>query len=475
MSLTALGFNRPRLNEIKTDYDQRIRDALGPVNVAADSVIGQLNAIFSAALDDAWEALQNTYDSMYPFSAEGTSLDGAVAFVGLERIGAAATTVVAMCYGTESTAVPDGSLARSLSNKQFVSVGDAVITRANAGDVSVKVSTVTNSANYQIIAGGVSVVYTADSATTANEIAAGLAALFNPDNFTATATGDTVRIVAADGASGFPITVDSKLAIVALGSPVTFTALDFGAIALPVGSLTRIDTSVLGWDGVDNLADGVIGRNVETDEELRKRHQTSVRATGAATLQAIRARLLAEVDAVTYVKVYENRTKDEDAYGLPPHSFECVVSGGLDTSVAAKIFEVKPAGIETHGTTSVDVMDDNGDAQPCKFSRPTTKYTWIRVSVDSLNLEEPLPDGTANAIADAVLAYGSSLSIAEDVLLQRFIGPIYNATSGIGSITVEAALTDSELDVPSYSVLNIAVGRQERADFNSNRITVVGV
>lgn len=475
MSLTEEGFVRPRLNEIKATYDQSFTDALGPVNTAPDAVVGQIIGIFSAALDDAYEALQNTYDSMYPYSAEGTSLDGAVSFVGLARLAAAPTTVVAMCYGTDSTLIAAGALARSIDNRQYVATADTVITRASAGDVYIEVLDVQNSANYQVIAGGVSVVYTSDADATAAEIAAGLAALFDPEKFIATASNGILNLRSADLYSDFPLTVESKLTISKLGTPVTFTCLELGAFALPANALTRIDSSILGWDEVNNLVAGATGRFVETDEELRTRHADSVRATGAATVQAIRSRLLAEVDSVSYVAIYENRTNVIDEFNLPPHSFETVVSGGLNQAVANKLFEVKPAAIETYGNTSVQVFDENGDIQLCKFSRPIDKSAWIRVSVNTLNSEEVLTSEIVQAIKTAVKTYGDSLNIGADIITQRFYGPIYSATSGIGSITVEADVTDLPTDTPAYSTANVPVARAELANFDESRILVVGV
>lgn len=475
MTLTATGFTRPRLNEIKADYDQRFKDALGAVNTAPDSVTGQIIGIFSAALDDAYEALQNCYDSMYPYSAEGTSLDGAVSFIGLTRLAAAPTTVTAMLYGTEGTLVPAGVLARATDNRQYATSADAVISRANAGDVEITVSTVVNGGNYQIIAGGVSVVYTADGTATAAEIATGLAAAFDPDEFEATATGGKVRLRKADLVSAFPLTVDSKLTISLLSSPALFTCLDLGAYVLPAGTLTQIDSGIVGWDSISNLVDGDTGRFVETDEELRLRHLISVRVTGAATVQSMRARILAEVDLVEYVAVYENRTNATDVFGLPPHSVEVVVQGGINQAIGNKVFEVKPAGIQTHGNTTVTVIDDNGDGQVTKFSRPTEVYAWVRVSVNLITPEEPLPADVDQAIKDAVLAYGNSIEIGQDIYTQRFFGPIYGATSGIGSITVEVAVTATPLGTPSYSTNNISVARAEVAIFDEARITVVGV
>jgi len=473
MPLNTTGFERARLADIKADYDQRFTDALGPVNTSPDAVVGQMIGIFAAALDDIQETLQDVYDSMYPFSAEGTSLDGAVAFVGLERLGSSATTVTACVYGSESTLLPSGVLTRS-GTKQYATTSDVVISRANALDVEIEVTTVINATSYQIIAGGVLAAYTSDASATAGEIATGLAAAFNPANFTAVATGSKIRVYSFDKVSDFPLTLDANLAITKLGSPAVFTALELGANVLPVGSLNIIDSLILGWSEVSNLVAGATGRDVESDADLRDRHSTSVRATGSATVKAIRAGLLADVPEISAAYIYENRTS-ETVDSMPPNSLEAVIVGGSTQDILNKIWEVKPAGIETYGSTSGQVIDDNGDGQTIKFSRPVTQYAWIRVSVDSLYLEETLTSTVQSAIADAVLSFGSELDVGEDVITQRFYGPIYGATSGIGQITVEAAITATEGGTPSYSTNNIAIGRAGIAEFAVERISVVGV
>ena len=473
MPLNSTGFERPRLNDLKTAYDANFTEAIGPVNTNADSVIGQIIGIFAAAMDDAYETLQDNYDSMYPYSAEGTSLDGAVALVGLERLGATATEVVGVAYGAESTLLPAGALVRAGSN-QYALNADTVISRAACCDVEIEVTNLINSYSYQIVAGGVLASFTSDSTATASEIAAGLAAAFNPDNFTATSSGGVIKLTSADKTSDFPLTLDANLTITKLGSSATFTSLELGAIACPVGGLATIDTQVLGWDSVSNLVEGAIGRSVETDAALRLRHQDSVRAIGAATVKAIRARILQDVDSVTACSIYENRT-NATVDNLPPHSFEAVVSGGLNSEILAKIWEVKPAGIETYGNVSGTVIDENGDGQTIKFSRPVPQYAWIRVSVNQLYSEETLTETVTQAIIDAVITYGSTLSVGDDIITQRFYGPIYSATTGLGQITVEAAITSTEGGTPSYSTNNISLARAEIATFSAIRVTVVGV
>lgn len=475
MSLTKDGFTRLRLAEIKSQYDALFISALGPLNTNADSVIGQTLGIFSAALDDVWEALQDNYDSMYPATASGTALDGAVSYVGLSRLAASATAVTAAVYGVEGTVIPAGSVCRT-SSASYSTTSEVVISRASALDVNIEVATLANSVSYQIVAGGISVTYTSDASATKAEIIAGLAALFaTEDAFVATADGETLRLYSADGATPFALTVDAKLSITKRSSPAVFVAATTGANVVAVGALTAIESAIDGWNEVYNLVAGDTGRDVETDVELRARHATAISAVGSATLAAIRSRMLAEVDGVTGCQIYENRT-NTTVDSLPPHSFETVVQGGSSQDIAEQLFATKPAGIETYGNVSVTVSDAQGDGQVTRFSRAVTKYGWVRVTVQALDTEETLPSTAATGIKNAVLAYANTnISIGDDVITQRFYGPIYSAVQGIGQLLVETAITDNETDIPAYGTANITIARAAQAKFDLTRITVNGL
>jgi len=475
MSLTAEGFARLRLAEIKSQYDQLFIDALGPVNTGADAVVGQVIGIFSAALDDVYEALQATYDAMYPSTAEGASLDGAVSFVGIERLKATATQCVAMIYGTPSTLVPAGALMRDTAGRQYATSSDVVISAANAGDAYISIDSVEEGETYQVISAGKLASYVAQSGDTESDIVDGMVADVDDAYFLATNAAGKLRMRAADQQASFALTVDTKMSVESIGSPVVCVALLTGASVLPANALTTVDTALVGLDAVNNLVAGVTGRDEESDTDLRLRHRAGVRATGSATIKAIQARMLAEVDLIEYCRVYENRTDDYDEFGLPPHSIETVVDGALDQPVASKLLELKPAGIETYGNVAVAVTDDNGDSQTMNFSRAIEKIAWVRVSVNVLYPEEQLPPTASDAIKVAVLSHGDSLSIGEDVISQRFYGPIYLSVSGIRSITVEVALTDSVSDTPSYTTDDGDIARTEVSAFDATRITVVGI
>lgn len=467
--ITPLGFYRERLIGIKADLDARVTDKLGPVNTGPDAVVGQYNAAISEAIDLILETLEDAYFSMYPASASGTSLDGAVSFVGIERISASYTQVIATCYGADSTLIPLGSIAASITNAQYRTKADAIISRSAVTDVTVSIQAVANNTLYQVTMGPHVLSYTSGSGATSDSILAGLAA--SASNITAVVDGQKLRVTSADRQTGYAFTTTANIKVERIGSPVLFVADDLGVNPLPVGALTKVVTSVAGWDAVENLASANEGRDAETDSALRARHAIGVRAVGSATVAAIRARLLQEVEGVTGVSVYENRTGVSTVAGMPPHSIECVVEGGLDLAVAQKIFDAKAAGIETFGNVTQYITDSNGDAQNVSFSRPVARYIWLKIS-GTRYAEETLPTEYKAAIRTAALAHGTSLGVGEDVILQRFYGPIFDAVPGIASLVVQAAVTAGESDTPTYGASNIPVSRSEVAKFAVARITV---
>lgn len=470
MSLTPEGFERPTLPEIKADLDSDFIDALGPVNTNPDSVTGQIIGIVAEAVDSIQSIMQDVYDSMYPYSAEGTSLDGAVAFVGLERLDASPTVVTSAAYGAEGEVVLANALA-PVAGTNFFSTSDVVISRANALDVSIQVGTVADSSSYQILAGGMSVTYVSDADATAEEIIAGLASLLDANAFTISTTSDTLRFYSADGVSPFALTVDAKLNITRRGSPVVFQADTNGAVVVPVGAMTSTDSGV----ELYNLVAGATGNDVESDVDLRARHASSVRGTGAATVEAIKARMLADVDGVTSVSIYENRT-NLTVDSIPPHAFETVVQGGSNSDIAAQLWLTKPAGIETYGNISVQTPDTAGDNQTVSFSRATETYGWVTVDVTALNAEETLPSTAIAGIKSAVVGYANAnIGVADDIIVQRFYGPIYAAVPGIANMTITADVTDLPTDTPSYSAANITVGRAEVVVFDESRVVVTGI
>ena len=101
------------LNELHDDLSAgwRINTRLNPksfLNVELTS--------YADKLAELWEFGEQVYHSMYPFSAEDSSLDNAVQFGGISREDARPTFYPIHCECVDGTAIPANTTIRSNTN-----------------------------------------------------------------------------------------------------------------------------------------------------------------------------------------------------------------------------------------------------------------------------------------------------------------------------------------------------------------------
>ena len=113
------------------------------------------------------------------------------------------------------------------------------------------------------------------------------------------------------------------------GVPVVMESVEEGAFLAPAGTLTRIATPYVGWEGVDNAADAVPGRERQSDDAFRRGYvaRTSVRSQGP--LSALDG-ALANADAGRY-RVVENALSTAAVvqfWPMAPHAILAVVEAG---------------------------------------------------------------------------------------------------------------------------------------------------
>lgn len=479
--LTATGFSRKRLTDILPEMIARIETDYGPINQDTRSVIMQLLAPSSEQFVELWELAEGVYLGLYPATAEGVQLDNVANILSLTRIAAAKSVAVLAATGTEATVVPLGNqFSASSTAAVFESDGAVTITKADVVRIDIQVDGVENSKLYTITIDSVDHDFTSDASATALEIRDGLKAAVNAGSSGMTAydgaTDADLYLQSDDDETGYDVDVSAAspatLAITAIATPIPITALVTGPVLVNATIIDTIVNPVSGLTSVSNLAEGTEGRDVEADAELRIRVTEAIQ--GAATVEAIRSRLLDEVAGVSTVTVIDNR-EDITVGGLPPHSFKAIVQGGDDQEIADKIWEVGPAGIETEGSTTKTVVDSMGNNQTIKFSRPTSQYAHVKATL-TLYSEESLGSGAEDAIKAAILAFGDAFRIGEDMLWQRFLGPIFGATPGIQSIVMDLDVTPNPGDSPSYVTdTDVAIADDELAVFALTRITIVGI
>ncbi|MGL5654138.1 MAG: hypothetical protein ACRDC5_06795 [Vibrio sp.] len=466
VKLDESGFSRARLPEIKKNIDGRTIQALGSVNVEADSTIGEYNGINSATADEVIATTEDVYYSQWVSTSSGESLRRAIQYVGMNAIKASFTETVILSYGNEGDFTPTGSQCSSIYSKTYITQSDVTVSRANMCEATLDVI-VQNNAQYVVNIGGVNYSFTSDATATKDEINSGLSAII-PQSKVA---GGKLLIQSFDQKTGVTLSVSQNITIVEIGSPVLVRAANIGKNHLAIGALTNIITPS-GWKRINNPTQANQGRDEEKDWEIKARHPSAVRISGGGTEGAIKAKIMEEVEGVTNCIVIANRSVWDAPDGQFGNSIQCVVVGGLDSAVAQKVWDVKGAGVPTFGNVTQQVIDTNGVRQDCQFSRATVKYAWAKATPKK-DPEKTVTSTYKSAIQNAILQSGQSLAIGNDIIKQALDSAGFNAVAGLSKLDVQIAVTNKITDTPVYGSADIPIGKVEVADFDLSRIVVL--
>ena len=266
-----------------------------------------------------------------------------------------------------------------------------------------------------------------------------------------------------------------------------------GALAYVVGDKVQIESLTLGTNseievtgGSGNAellfpdeafggasGDATVGRDLETDAELRLRREELLRVSGAGTLEAIRSRVR-NVLGVTQAFVFENDTNVTDGDGRPPKSFEVVAAGGENQDIGQAIFDTKPIGIETFKQAGPDgytvtITDSQGFTHDINFSRPTETrmYVAVTVRVEPDTFGGGIQSAGEQEVKEAIEAVGDALTIGEDVIINKFLCAPFGV-AGVVDVTA-IAIEDTS---PPTNTSNIAIADREIATFSDADMTV---
>lgn len=253
----------------------------------------------------------------------------------------------------------------------------------------------------------------------------------------------------------------------------TFSSQEYGAVPCDAGTLTRIDTAVVGWDGVYNSTNGRTGSDMESDASLRER-VVAANDSGVGFVNSIRSAVLA-VDGVSSCVVYENGDSSSTVINgvvVSPHSVYICVDGGDNGDVAEAIYRTKPAGcgmtdvsqgssqyLVTGISTTTDkpvteatyADDATGASYAMKYYRAARYEPTVRIRVQRWSYAgDDLEGDVKSAIADYVngLSIGSSLTAFDVGMAVQTAIP----TIRILSVLFNPAGQDTEVAVYGYQV-----------------------
>lgn len=457
------GLTIKRLSEIKVEIEDSLKAIFGEqINTLPQSIFGQLVGEFSDRESLIWELVEAVYDSQYPDTSEGISLDSVAAITAFTRFGAAFSTIDIQAFiGTPSTVIPAGSVlsVSGDSNSKFETDSEITLIAGTDEVQDIDFSAVPTSGVFKL-------VY--DSETTAsinwddtntevqtalNNLTA-LSGIVVTGDFTA---GFTMTFSGVDGKkphidlTSTDNTLDSGGAVtisivettpgVYQGS-TTMTATATGEVIANAGTLTVIDNPIAGLTSTVNPGDAVVGRDIETDADFRIRRETRLQISLAGPLEAIRNRILDLNDIegsvqLEDVKGFENVLSTIDSRDIPGHAFEMYVfqADGVtsrDQEIIDAIGQSKPAGIEAHGAVSGTYVDSEGNGHTVKFSRPIEIdiYLELDLTVDS---EYPA-DGDAQ-VETTIVTWGDSLGTGQDVI-------VFGSNSLIAQLNSIPGITD---------------------------------
>lgn len=235
------------------------------------------------------------------------------------------------------------------------------------------------------------------------------------------------------------------------------------------GTISIITNPKTGVLSVTNNVSFEGGRNTETDAEFRARYYVSTDFAGGVNLEAIEAAIYENVEAVIAVTGEENDTDETSESGLPPHSIELVVYGGLDEAIAAAIHRRKGAGIQTYGNVTVPVVDASGRIKNISFSRPTPVNVWVKVF--NLVTDNTFPLDGVEQIKQRIAEYiGSNtrggLNIGQTVICVALPTEVFRV-QGVVDFDLQISA-----DGENFSWKNITIAAREKAVTDESMVVV---
>lgn len=463
--ITSKGFIMRRLDEILSGVCAQTKEEVGVD--PSENPHGIFNAIYTIICDKIaylWECFAAGYQQLFPNTATGTALDNVMSIGGVTRIGQARTKYSLSCTGKEGTLIPAGALVQSSTypTRQFQASESAKISSENwreikfrpvdsiSGTVEFTFSVTQNSNSGKV---GTSAT-TADIAKTLTvtsyddaygqilELMQSFEALANLGITVSEQTGDggknSITLTSGVASGSFASEFCVSVTIVEVTSNLAFESVEYGSYPLADKTITKIVSTIDGWESVTNEISPQKGRLAQTDSEARRSYTKRVASRGTGTVAAIVSLLYSDVEGVTFATGYQNDDDEEDSDGRPPHCIEIVVQGGDDEDVADIIWKNKAGGIQTHGTYYAYATDANGTRQYVEFTRVVDTYLLLSVKVTG---SDDLDDDYAARIKTLLLE--ETFTAGEKIQLQSFISKFQENITGLDYVEIYGLLSST--------------------------------
>ena len=209
-----------------------------------------------------------------------------------------------------------------------------------------------------------------------------------------------------------------------------------GSLVADANTVTKIITSIAGWETINNAAAGIVGQSVETNSQFYRRYNISIPRNSRTQISSIRTALL-EIEDVRQALVQDNDQDTPQTFKgvvIPAHSVSCYVLGGVNQDIFNAIGIKKPTGVPYNGNI-VGTYDDSSTYTflDVAFFRAIE----IPISINlTIRLQNGFPSGGIDQIKQNIIDYfdgsfsdgsGSyfpAQQIAQNVFWSRLFTPI---------------------------------------------------
>ena len=475
--VTSTGLVTKSYRDIITETQQRLDDSDTGIVITDESnkVANNLANTFVLSLSELWEFGEQVYNSFNIYKAEGVTLDKLVAFKRLTRYSAEYSTGKVELFGSGRINVNLNTKFKDTRSRVVTSTEVRTLGTSKVKTAEVTMSEVTVGVKYYIVLKGLEFSYTSMTGDTKTDVLEQISLLINANLLLESSVTGEVLSFNNTLNNDMSFILHPSIILGKYSSVVNVRASETGALTFPADVVTNLITTLSTVTSINNPEAFNVGREQETDVELRTRFLSTPAASENATVDSI-TRGVENVDGVESVLTINNPTS-ATVDGIPEHSFEVIVSGGIDQDIGDKILAKAAAGIESYGNTTVTSYDLKGTPHAISFTRPVDMYIFFNIKYESYD-EETLPDDVETLIKDAVVVYGTGFKPNADIIPSRFTVPIYNNISGIGELIVECGYSSDANDlapVAGYTEDRVVIGNRDVAIIEASRITVTEI
>lgn len=421
--LTDQGFVKKPLTVIREELNDVFRNAFGSsISLHDRSIFGIIVGILAERFSLIWELLEVISASQDPDKATGALLRSICTLTGTFELAPSPSNVTLTLVGDDGTAIAAGTIVQTFStHKDFVTLEDAVISQQDSW-----FPTTSYDVDDRVYNGTPQYV------------------------FRCVIAGTSAGGAGPQGTIG-PLVVDGSCTWEILGEGTGYVdtlaeSTETGQVVGAPRDINVIVNAISGWDTVTNFQGAELGRDVETNAELRQRRDDELAAAGNSPFDALRAELL-KIIGVTSVTLFPNNSDLTDADGVPPHAVEALVRGGDDQDIFDSLLAGVAVGIGTHGNQVGAATDSQGTSQVEKFSRATEVPIFSRIEISNDD-DYPL-DGDLQ-VQTAILAYGAAQPTGRDAVLAAIAAQPFKI-DGVLDVTRVSLFTEAITTVTSWT------------------------